>query len=87
MRIKILNDNGHVWCVQVGDEEKPVAKFFDCRYEHTDLGQFVSSYYVDTLLEDHGGGLDLMGYEPTWKISAAGMDRVRNFLRICPFYE
>lgn len=57
--------------------------FFDTRYDHAPMvgdpddpsrernGQFVSSYYVDTLTEDnHQGGLDLHGGVPDWTIDA-----------------
>jgi hypothetical protein len=68
------------------DEDRPGVEFYDTRYMHTSRGQFVSRYYVATILGDDGygsgtGGLDLMGYEPSWKIDAAAMDVVRAWLR------
>jgi hypothetical protein len=56
------------------------VEFYDARHMHTPLGQFVSSYHINTLIEYGLGkpnnGLDLMGYEPSWKVSAAGMAEV-----------
>lgn len=44
------------------------------------LGQFVARYYLTTLLAS-SGGLNLQGGIPAWRISAEGMDEVRNYLR------
>ena len=56
-------------------DERPVIEF----YSIANFGQFVSSYYVETLLEDWGSGLDLVGYEPHWKIEADSMDAIRTW--------
>jgi len=48
------------------------------------LGQFVSSYYLrNTLFERpyEGGGLDLCGYEPAWKVSADEYALIRKYLK------
>ena len=80
-KIKIINDNGRPWVIVTGaiGELGALVSFFDGRYEHTDYGQFVSSYYIETLLETDGG-LDLCGHEPSWKISASAMNRIRKYL-------
>lgn len=42
-------------------------------------GQFVADYCAGTLLEDRerlAGGLDLCGYEPTWKVDGAALAEV-----------
>lgn len=96
MSIKVVYDatSGQTWVVRlvhrgehyglndqlVHDEREPLVEFFDPRQPHTDLGQFVSRYFVGTLLEG-SGGLDLMGHEPTWKISSSAMLMVRDWLR------
>ena len=53
------------------------VSFYDARYDFTEHGQFVSGYYLDTLIEDRAEievrGLDLMGYEPSWKVDIAAM--------------
>jgi hypothetical protein len=85
--IKIINDNGMIWCVKVnGSDPRPVVEFYDCRYEHTPYGQFVSRYYVETLLENilpgvPVGGLNLDGGVPSWSISAKAMGRVIAWLQ------
>jgi len=52
------------------------------------LGQFVTRYFLDTLRyrwdtkdpRKPGTGLDLMGYEPSWKIDGVTMDRIHEWL-------
>jgi len=77
-------------------DEGPLVEFYDAEHESnpkfTDFmgrGQFVSRYYITTILgKDRfaraGGekntGLDLMGYEPVWKIDAKAMNLVRDWL-------
>jgi hypothetical protein len=63
------------------DDLRPGVEFYDARYDHTPLGQFVSRYYVETILEGAGpSGLDLMGYEASWKIDGQSMQIVRSWL-------
>jgi hypothetical protein len=67
-------------------QEKPLVEFYDARYPHTEFGQFVSRYYVETILGEDGygskeGGLSLHGGIPEWTVSAKDMDIVRNFLK------
>lgn len=57
-----------------------IVTFYDTRFQHTEHGQAVSRYAVKTILES-AGGLDLVGYEPSWKIDAAAMHIVRAWLR------
>lgn len=47
--------------------DKPMVEFYDVRYKHTPLGQFVSRYNLDTMLE-HEGGLNLDGGIPNWSL-------------------
>lgn len=56
-----------------------MVEFYDTRSEHTDLGQFVTRYFVDTLLK-HPGGLCLDGGVPPWTISTHGMSKVFHWL-------
>ncbi|WP_407357192.1 hypothetical protein [Methanolobus sp. WCC5] len=46
MSVKIFNDNGMIWAIEAvwNDDIKPIVKFYDCRHEHTDYGQFVAEY-------------------------------------------
>jgi len=59
------------------------VRFFDIKRGIP--GQFVSSYYVSTLLDDDDSiskrGLDLMGYEPAWKINAEEITKVLDWLK------
>ena len=95
MKIKIFHDTrSHlIWAVRIveqGDkyglddcldnDGKPRVEFYDTRYEHTDLGQFVSSYFIDTLTSGEGG-LNLDGCEPEWTIHRPCMNRIRDWLR------
>jgi|TARA_B110000263_G_scaffold232888_1_gene229293 hypothetical protein len=69
------------------ENEEPTVEFYDADNEHTIdkpsgimLGQFVSRYYISTIADGGRGGLDLMGYEPKWKMNALVMDSVRSYL-------
>lgn len=68
------------------DEDKPLVEFYDTRYPHTEFGQFVSRYYVETILGTDRwgrgeGGLMLDGGVPSWTVSAEDIDIVREYLR------
>jgi hypothetical protein len=65
-----------------------IVQFYDSKYAGVNgfppEGQFVSSYYLrSTLFEKphNGGGLDLCGYEPEWKVSAEDYKTVRKYLK------
>lgn len=60
---------------------RPLVEFYDSRFPHTPDGQFVSRYYLDTLLSGRETGLDLQGDVPAWAIDDAGMNVVRHWLR------
>ena len=62
------------------------VEFYDATYAadprfDLGLGQFVTRYYVDSLLDGSVGGLDMLGYEAAWKLDAGAMDAVRAWLR------
>ena len=95
MKLKIFHDTrSHlIWAVRIvekGDkyglddcmdnDGTPLVEFYDTRYEHTDLGQFVSRYFIDTLTRGEGG-LNLDGCEPEWTIHRPCMHRIRDWLR------
>ena len=69
------------------EKEEPVIEFYDGDNEfdkHTDgtmLGQFVSRYYISTIMDGTGGGLNLMGYEPKWSINSLAMDSIRDYIQ------
>jgi hypothetical protein len=64
------------------DKEEPVIEFYDTRHSFDmGRGQFVARYYLSTLIEaaEEDSGLDLCGYEPSWKITAQNLRDVVNF--------
>jgi len=68
------------------DGDRPLVEFYDTRYMHTEFGQFVSRYYVETILSEKGNGpkncgLNLHGGVPEWTVSAEDMDTVRGWLK------
>lgn len=97
MNIKILRDAStkQTWAlrlVQLGDtyglngqlvhtNPDPLVEFYDTRYPHTPLGQYVSGYSLSTLLERPAEtGLNLDGGVPTWSVSVQGMAAVQAWL-------
>lgn len=73
----------------VWEDERAGVEFFDMRYPFTEFGQFTGGrYYVETVLANHEngdhesawGGLVLDGGVPDWKIDAAAMFVVRQWL-------
>jgi len=67
------------FCLTHG-ENAPLVEFYDSRYAHTEFGQFISSYYVSTILESDKG-LCLEGSEAEWSVSADDMAAVRAWLK------
>lgn len=72
-------------------DDAPMVEFYDATHEGDKFGprgQFVSRYCIKTLLgldnwsrgNPRNTGLDLMGYEPAWKIDAKAMNIVRAWL-------
>lgn len=86
--VRVVNKGdkyGRDFCL-THDEDKPLVEFYDSRYPHTEFGQFVSRYYVKTILEDNGYGdksvgLQLHGGVPAWTVSERHMDIVRAYLK------
>jgi hypothetical protein len=69
------------------NDKAPMVEFYDSRYPHTEYGQFVSRYYISTILSQdrYGGkysnGLCLDGRVPAWQVSAEDMAEVVSFLQ------
>ena len=91
--IKVINDGERPWAVRLvfeGDKfgldfqlvhsGPPLLEFYDARHESTPFGQFVSRYFVTTLLDGAARriaeGLQLDGSSIDRRISAAAMGRV-----------
>jgi hypothetical protein len=85
--VRVVNKGdkyGRDFCLT--NEGKPLVEFYDARYPHTEFGQFVSRYYVETILGDDGygpkdSGLSLDGGIPEWTVSAEDMATVRDYLK------
>lgn len=62
----------------------PMVEFYDATYAGNPgfdaEGQFVSRYYIATILGRDGFGLDLDGGIPVWTIDAEAMTEVRAWL-------
>jgi hypothetical protein len=68
------------------NDKAPMVEFYDTRYTSSDFagrGQFVSRYYVSTLLEDsqYPNGLCLDGGITEWSVSADGMKQVLEYIQ------
>lgn len=64
------------------NNKAPMVEFYDLRFTKcADRGQFVSRYYVDTILDGSDCGLCLDGGVPDWTVSAQDMGTVRDFLK------
>ena len=63
----------------------PMVEFYDGRYPHVHApyGQFVSRYYISTILKGNldSTGLCLDGRIPAWNVSAEDMAQVITFLK------
>ena len=87
--VRVVNKGdkyGRDFCL-THDGDKPLVEFYDVRYPHTEFGQFVSRYYVETILGEDGygraeGGLCLDGGNANeWSVSERHMGIVRSFLK------
>tara|TARA_Y100001949_G_C15963766_1_gene320536 strand:+ start:591 stop:983 length:393 start_codon:yes stop_codon:yes gene_type:complete len=87
IRIVDKGDNyGREDCL-TNDKNEPLVEFYDADHPHsidvesgTILGQFVSRYNFSTIA-DSTGGIDLMGYEPKWKMDYLALNSVRAHLK------
>jgi hypothetical protein len=96
MKLKIFHDtdSSMTWAVRIvelGDkyglnsclthnQDEPLVEFYDTRYEHTDYGQFVSRYYLRTML-DGNKGVSLDCGVADWTVYQSCMNRIRDWLR------
>ena len=60
----------------VHDKSDPLVEIYDTRFPHTQYGQFVSRYYLSTLMEGHNPnvGLNMDGAIPNWSLDAAALN-------------
>lgn len=81
VRLIQLGDNYGLGDKLVHDRVDPLVEFYDTRYSHTPLGQFVSRYYLSTLLDREADtGLNLDGGVPSWSVSAEAMNAIHLWL-------
>ena len=60
----------------------PLVEFYDSRYPHTEFGQFVSRYYLDTIINrDDRFGLSLDSGVTAWTVPAEAMAEVIETLK------
>ena len=68
----------------VHDEQEALVEFYDTRFAHTALGQFVSRYNLSTLLNRKTGqGLQLDAGTQAWQLSSKAMDELVEWLTEC----
>lgn len=86
VRIVNTGDNyGRAMCLT--NDKAPMVEFYDVRYPHTQYGQFVSRYYISTILSqdsrggEYSNGLCLDGRVAAWHVSAEDMAQVVTFLK------
>jgi hypothetical protein len=57
-------------------KDDPLVEFYDARYDHENLGQFVTRYYLSTLLDGESPAhLSLDGGVDSWTVSKFTMDK------------
>ena len=63
------------------NEDMPLVEFYDSRYPHTEYGQFVSRYYLDTIINREGLGLSLDAGVTAWTVPAEAMSELIKTLK------
>ena len=65
------------------DGDVPLVEFYDTRHGHTDLGQLVSRYSADTIVDSrpHLEGILLETSSPDWQLGQLALARVQTWLR------
>jgi hypothetical protein len=82
VRIVLEGDSYGLNNVLIHKEPQPLVEFYDTRYKHTEHGQFVSRYYLDTLLErNQNYGLNLEGSVPDWCVNKDAMLQVTDWIK------
>lgn len=77
----VINKQGVPFNVRLAENDT-IIKFYDARYidKFGELGQFVSSYYVETII-DHDRGLCLDGGVYDWQVSEENMMEIIDWLK------
>lgn len=68
----------------INNENHQLVEVYDAEYAHTEFGQFISRYYMTTLLEGNSRntGINLEGSEPKWQIDAQNWRKVIMWLAV-----
>lgn len=62
-------------------KDDPLVEFYDARYDHGNLGQFVTRYYLSTLLDgENHAHLSLDGGVDAWTVSKHTTDKIYRWL-------
>ena len=66
------------------DTNNALVEVYDAECASSELGQFVSRYYISTLLEGNSRntGINLEGSEPKWSIDASNWSKVIAWLEV-----
>lgn len=92
--IQVRNSNGQTFNVRLINQgegygidnkvihkyKEPLVEFYDTRYNHTILGQFVSRYYISSILEHGENGLSLDMSVDDWFVDDVAMEDVIEWL-------
>ena len=83
VRIVVKGDRYGLNDMFTHDQDRPLVEFYDDRYhfQSGDRGQFVSRYYVSTLLEYTGREMNLQVGVDAWYLYASDLDTVRDYLQ------
>lgn len=74
-RVNTGDKYGQNWCLT--HDGKPMIEFYDRRHLHTEFGQFVSRYNLDTLQGgERGHGLNLHGNVQDWRVDGESLAQV-----------
>lgn len=74
----------------VHDNTDPLVEFFDQRYERqqkTDNGQFVSRYFLSTLIESKNEGILLDTGSKDWFVDPKELNLVKHWAKTHPLVE
>ena len=68
----------------VNDKDEKLVEVYDAEYAHTEFGQFISRYFMATLLEGNSrnAGINLYGGEPKWQIDSQNWRKVIIWLMV-----
>jgi hypothetical protein len=79
--IQVTNDLEVPFNVRIFEEDgKRKVAFYDARYDHTEYGQFIASYYADTIAR-HSKLLFLDLEIENWQVSARNMEEIHQALK------